>query len=328
MLRIGRGFRCAFAGRHASLLHGTARTLPRATDLAPSCAFAWGSFGSSRALVASSRSFSQIPDQEQVAAVNKPQKTKFYRQKKHKVSAEELAKRGENLTKLKASPKDADEIFATIQSANGSGLSKEVATMLMTTFVKEAKLDKALLVLELANKRKVPLRGPPYEMLITSCYQAKDLEAALKVFELVQSANVSPSSLTYTTGLLSAHKLGKSELLPRTLGSMLKDAKPYTSQAFQAALSAAVKSNQHQLVLDIVECSKTLDVELTSEHYHSVLRSCAAVGNMKVALGMRDTLQQNGLSMTDDGFYWLVHCACRANQWELVQGLLTPGDKE
>ncbi|KAE8897528.1 hypothetical protein PF005_g20820 [Phytophthora fragariae] len=50
----------------------------------------------------------------------------------------------------------------------------------------------------------------------------------------------------------------------------------------------------------------------------------AAVGDMEAALGTRATLQENGFELTDDGVHWLVHCACRTGQRDLVQGLLTP----
>ncbi|EGZ18687.1 hypothetical protein PHYSODRAFT_463821, partial [Phytophthora sojae] len=222
---------------------------------------------------------------------------------------------------LQASGGNADaalEILAAIQAADGSGLSKEVATTLLTTFVDKNRVDKALQVLDLSYKQKMWLRAPPFEALITRSYKSKHYDTALQVFDSVQRANLSPSNLVYTTALLAAHRLRDRERVLKILEQMLKDAKPYSSRAFQVALSAAVKSRLHQFVLELMECSKALDVELTSEHYHFVLRSYAAVGNMEAALGTRDTLQQNGFELTDDGVHWLVHCACRTDQWDLV----------
>ncbi|GMF36025.1 unnamed protein product [Phytophthora fragariaefolia] len=159
---------------------------------------------------------------------------------------------------------------------------------------------------------------------MAKCYKTKNFDAALKVFASVQRANWSAGNFLYTTALLAAHGSGKREQVPEILERMLKAAKPYASRAFQVALSAAIKSRQHGLVLDLMECSKTLDVKLTSEHDHFVLRSYAAVGDVDAALGTRDALQQKGFELTDDGVHWIVHCACRTDHWDLVEGLLTP----
>ncbi|KAG6612387.1 Pentatricopeptide repeat-containing protein [Phytophthora cinnamomi] len=322
MLTLSRSIRCALAtGRHASLLHGSTRLSLLATDLAPSSAVAWGS------LVSSSRCFSQLSGLETDSTVETPAKAKFHRPRKAKASAKEAAKQSELLAKLQANEGNVDtalEVLAAIRAADGSGLSNELATTLLTTFVNQNKVDKALQVLSLSYNQRLWLRAPPFETLITRCYKTKDFDTALQVFDTVQRVKVSPGNLVCTTAMLAAHRAGRSELVPKILEKMLKDAKPYASRAFQVALSAAVKSRQHQLVLQLIECSKTLDVALTSEHYHFVLRSYAAVGDMEAVLGTRDTLQENGFELTDDGIHWLVHCACRTDQWDLVQGLLTP----
>ncbi|KAG7377645.1 hypothetical protein PHYPSEUDO_011181 [Phytophthora pseudosyringae] len=294
MLSIRRSLRGAIApGRHVSQLRGAARMLPHTSGLVSSSEC----FSSSR----SSRSFSQISTQETSETAKKTQKPKFYRSRGAKTSAQEAAKRSENLTRLQANPGDADvalEVFAAIQSANGSGLSKDVGAMLITTFVDKKKLDRALQVLELSSKQKVYLLGPPHENLMTACYKVKEFDTVLK-----------------RTGR-------QSELEPKILEQMLKDAKPHAARAFQVVLSAAVNSKQHELVLTLMEISKAFDVVLTSEHYHFVLKSYTAVGDMQAALGTRDTLQQNGFDLTEDGMHWLVHCASKADQWDLVERLL------
>ncbi|KAG6957240.1 hypothetical protein JG688_00011057 [Phytophthora aleatoria] len=144
---------------------------------------------------------------------------------------------------------------------------------------------------------------PPYENLMTACYKAGKFDTVVKVFALHCDVKHTPSNVMFTTALLSAHKLGKSELVPKILEEMLTvnasgtgDIESHASRAFQVALGAAVKSRQHELMLMLMECSKALDVVLSSEHYHIVLKSNAAVGDMQAALGIRDTLQTNGLT--------------------------------
>ncbi|KAG2514569.1 hypothetical protein JM16_007839 [Phytophthora kernoviae] len=103
---------------------------------------------------------------------------------------------------------------------------------------------------------------------------------------------------------------------------MVKDAKPHEDRAIETALSAALNFKLFQLVLDIVKCVETMDIKLTVEHYHFVLKIYAWAGDMQAALSTRDMMQENGLVLTDDGLYWLVHCACKLDLWELVQELL------
>ncbi|KUF79637.1 Pentatricopeptide repeat-containing protein [Phytophthora nicotianae] len=280
------------AGRYVSQLCGTSGLLPSARDSAvPSCV-AWGSSSSSSPhpghLTIICRSFSQMPSQEPSEAAKKLEKRKFYRPKKPNNSAGEAAKKSDNLTRLQANPGDTDvalEVLASIQSANGSGLSKDVANMLVKTLTTAHKFDRALWVLELSIKRKILLMTPPYAKLMTACYKAGKHDTVLKVFALY-------------------------------------DIEDHASRAFQVALGAAVKSRQHDLVLTLMECSKALDVVLTSEHYLYVLKSYAGVGDMQAALGIRDTLQTNGFELDEDGIHWLVHCASKADQWDLVQELL------
>ncbi|ETK86504.1 hypothetical protein L915_08870 [Phytophthora nicotianae] len=319
------------AGRYVSQLCGTSRLLPSARDSAvPSCV-PWGSSSSSSPhpghLTIICRSFSQMPSQEPSEAAKKLEKRKFYRPKKPNNSAGEAAKKSDNLTRLQANPGDTDvalEVLASIQSANGSGLSKDVANMLVKTLTTAHKFDRALWVLELSIKRKILLMTPPYAKLMTACYRAGKHDTVLKVFALYGERT--PSNYMFTTALLSAHKLGKNELVPKILEQMLTadpvDIEGHASRAFQVALGAAVKSRQHDLVLTLMECSKALDVVLTSEHYLYVLKSYAGVGDMQAALGIRDTLQTNGFELDEDGIHWLVHCASKADQWDLVQELL------
>uniref|UniRef100_H3GNX4 Pentacotripeptide-repeat region of PRORP domain-containing protein n=1 Tax=Phytophthora ramorum TaxID=164328 RepID=H3GNX4_PHYRM len=321
MLR--QSIRCAIAsGRHVSLLHDATRALPCAPYVTPSSALAWNCFA-----VVSSRALSQIPVPEPSEPPQKLQKMRTRRAKNPKASANESARQNAILSRLRAAPGDTDvalEVFAAIQSANGSGLSKDVASTLLTTFVSEKKLNRAVQVLELCGKQKVDLQVPAYANFITCCYKTKDFDAALKGFDLLRGVKLVPSNFVYTTALLAAHKAQQDGLVLKILEQMLNDAKPHTSRAFQLALSAAVKSREHELVLRLMECSESLDVELTSEHYHFVLKSYAAVGDLQAVLGTRDTLQQQGFNLTDDGLHWLVHCACKADHWDLVQDLLAP----
>ncbi|KAG3005937.1 hypothetical protein PC121_g18083 [Phytophthora cactorum] len=337
MLNLRRSLRGVLvAGRHVSQLRGATSILPCATDLAPPSATAWGPFSSSSsypgALTIPSRSFSQVPSQEHSDTPNMRQNTKFYRPKKVKDSVQEATKNSNNLMRLQANPEDAEmalEVFSAIQSSGGLGLSKDVANMLVSAFTNAQKFDRALLVLKLSIKRKILLMTPPYENLMTACYKAGKFDTVVKVFALHCDVKHTPSNVMFTTALLSAHKLGKSELVPKILEEMLTvnasgtgDIESHASRAFQVALGAAVKSRQHELMLTLMECSKALDVVLSSEHYHIVLKSYAAVGDMQAALGIRDTLQTNGFDLTDDGMHWLVHCASKADQWDLVEGLL------
>ncbi|KAE8897527.1 hypothetical protein PF003_g18372 [Phytophthora fragariae] len=206
------------------------------------------------------RSQQQLSGVDVDSARENPSKPKFYSPKKPKASAQEAAKQSEHLAKLQADGGNVDtamEVLTAIRAAGGSELSKDVATTLLTIFVNENRVDKALQVLDLSYSQKIWLRAPPFETLITRCYKAKDFDAALQVFDSVQRANLSPSNVVYTTALLAAHRSRKRDLVSKILEKMLKDAKPYASRGFQVALSAAVKSRRHQLMLELMDCSKT-----------------------------------------------------------------------
>ncbi|KAL3667788.1 hypothetical protein V7S43_007339 [Phytophthora oleae] len=317
MLNLSRSLRrVVAAGRQASQLYS-------APHRVPASAVACGSFSSSsRALVTPYRSFSQVSSAEPSDTTKKRSKPKFYPSRPK--SKEEGAKQRENLTKLQANPGNVDvalEVFANARNANGSGLSKDGATMLLTTFVNDKMVDKALEVLELCTKQKIRLHGPPYEMVMMATYAEKKFDAALNVIDLARIVNLTPSNLMYTAALLSAHKSGKDDLVPIFLEQMMKNAEPNASQVFRGALRAAASSKQQKLVRTLAECSKTLGVALTSEYYHTVLKSYATVGDIQAALGIRDALQQNGFDLTEDGMYWLVHSVCKADQWDLVEEL-------
>lgn len=276
-----------------------------------------------------SRLFSQISSAEPIETPKKLSKPKFYPSK----SNDEGAKQTENVTKLMANPDNVDvalKVFAAVRSANGSGLSKDVATKLVATFVDNKKVDKALEALEFCTKQKIFVDdGRPYELVMTANYGKKQFDAALKVIDLARTVNVTPSNLMYTTALLSAHRSGKNDLVPKLLEQMLKNAGPNASEVFHVALTAAAKSQQQELVALLVECSKTLGVALTSEYYHFVLKSYATAGDFQAVLGVRDALKENGFDLTEDGMYWLVHSACKADQWDLVKELLSsPSAKE
>eukprot|EP00644_Phytophthora_capsici_P009070 jgi/Phyca11/532593/estExt2_fgenesh1_pg.C_PHYCAscaffold_60128 len=167
-----------------------------------------------------------------------------------------------------ANPDNVDvalKVFAAVRSANGSGLSKDVATKLVATFVDNKKVDKALEALEFCTKQKIFVDdGRPYELVMTANYGKKQFDAALKVIDLARTVNVTPSNLMYTTALLSAHRSGKNDLVPKLLEQMLKNAGPNASEVFHVALTAAAKSQQQELVALLVECSKNLGVALTT----------------------------------------------------------------
>ncbi|KAK1942968.1 Pentatricopeptide repeat-containing protein [Phytophthora citrophthora] len=294
------------AGRQASQLHCTPQLTPPRV-------------GSSSGALAPNRFFSQVSTAEPFEAIKRHPKAKLY-------PSTRKSKRDKNLTKLTANPENVDValgIFADTRSVNGSGLSKDVATNLVTIFVDNKKVDEALQVLELCTKKNIfENDGRPFELVMTATYAKKQFDAALKVIDLALTVNVTPSNLMYTTALLSAHRSGKDDLVPKILEQMLENAEPNASQAFQIALSAAAKSQQQELVALLVECSKTLGVALTSEYYHSVLKGYAAAGDFQAVLGVRDALKKDEIDLTEDGMYWLVHSACKADQWDLVKELL------
>jgi pentatricopeptide repeat protein len=319
---LERTLRSALSSARRATLQGTARRPPLVNHLTSCSAVSCGSFSSSARVGVfspSGRAFSQAT--KPLPELHKP---KLRGKKKAKASPKKLTMQKQYLDRLQVNPGDADvalEVLTAINSANGSGLSREVANALVLALAGENKMQRAFQVLELAVKQKLPLKVPPFERVMTNCYKQTDFDAALKVFDLLRS-KLTPSNLMSTTALLAAHRSGKKELVLELLGQMLKCATPHEASALQVALSAAVKSKEHELVLQLVDCSKTLGIQLTSEHYHILLRSYAATGHMQAALGTRDTLQQHGFKLTDDGVYWLVYCAGKADQWDVVQRLL------
>ncbi|RLN63274.1 hypothetical protein BBJ29_006587 [Phytophthora kernoviae] len=234
--------------------------------------------------------FLEISFETPTEASKELKKRRFHKPKKTKTVQEPQDKD----LKLKVKPHNANEaleVLEALQKSDSSGLSQDLAKTLLATLITEKKLDKALELLELCGKQM--LRLPTIS-----------------------------SQLVCNAAMLAAHRAEQGGVVQYIVTQMVKDAKPHKDRAIETALSAALNSKLFQLVLDIVKCVETLDIKLTVEHYHFVLKIYAWAGDMQAALSTRDMMQENGLVLTDDGLYWLVHCACKLDLWELVQELL------
>lgn len=117
------------------------------------------------------------------------------------------------------------EVFASIQSSNGSGLSTDVAKMLVMTLTSAQKLDKAVQVLNLCIKRKVSLATPPIAELLQACYKFGKFDTVFKIFALYGKGKHTPKNFMFTTAMLSAHNIREIDL-PR----FAKGWPPLTSQ--------------------------------------------------------------------------------------------------
>ncbi|RLN49975.1 hypothetical protein BBJ28_00018117 [Nothophytophthora sp. Chile5] len=268
------------------------------------------------------------PDASNVENPTPPKKQKAGKPKPQ-VSAEDLARQREFLAQLEAAPNDATaalEVFTAIQSADGSGLSTDVASSLSSTLTEQKRLEEALRVLNYAHEQGVRPRGVAFKELSASCYQANEFALVLQIHEASNRSGQKPSRFMYTTALLAASKSKQFERVPEILKQLGEDA-ILPLGAYKRALAAAIKSKQHQLVLQIYSFLKEKDVELTGEHYDLILQSYSQLGDLKAALGIQDAMRQRGLPMTHNTLYWMVGCACQADDWELLEELLAPTEQ-
>ncbi|RLN71306.1 hypothetical protein BBJ28_00007315 [Nothophytophthora sp. Chile5] len=271
---------------------------------------------------------SEDPNASNIENPTPPKKQKTGKPKPQ-VSAEDLARQREFLAQLEAAPKDATvalEVFAAIQSADGSGLSTDVASLLSSTLTEQNRQEEALRVLTYAHEQGVRPRGLAFKELSASCYQANEFSLVLQVHEASIRGGQRPSRFMYTTALLAASKSKQFERVPEILEQLGEDA-ILPLDAYKRALSAAIKSKQHQLVLQIYSFLQEKAVELTGEHYDLILQSYSQLGDLKAALGIRDLMRQRGLPMTHNTLYWMVGCACQADDWELLKDLLASTDE-
>ncbi|RLN49972.1 hypothetical protein BBJ28_00018118 [Nothophytophthora sp. Chile5] len=288
------------------------------------------------------RFFSQTTDD---ASAKKPEasdpktptkrtKSKLYKKQKAgkpkpQVSAEDLARQREFLAQLEAAPKDATvalDVFAAIQSADGSGLSTDVVTRLSLTLTTQKRLEEALRVLAYAQERAVHPLGIAFKELSSACYRASQFALVFQVQDAVRRSGQKPNRLMDTAALLAASKSKQLELVPSVLKQMTRDAKDPVA-AYKSVLIAGIKSKQHQLVAEIYRYLQGRHVELTSELYDLILQSYSKEGDLKTVLELRDLMRQQGLSTTENTLNWTVRCVAKADDWELLKELLAPTEQ-
>ncbi|RLN71307.1 hypothetical protein BBJ28_00007316 [Nothophytophthora sp. Chile5] len=283
------------------------------------------------------RFFSQTTDDSTVEkpdTAKKPTKsTPLKKQKagkpKPQVSAEDLARQREFLAQLEAAPKDATvalEVFAAIQSADGSGLSTDVVTRLSLTLTTQRRLEEALRVLTYAQERAVHPLGIAFKELSSTCYKANEFALVFQVQDVVRRSGQKPNRFMDTAALLAASKSKQLELVPSILKQMLRDAKD-PLVAYKSVLIAGIKSKQHELVAEVYRYLQDRHVELTGELYDLILQSYSKEGDLTTVLGIRDLMRQQGLPTTENTLYWMVRCVAKVDDWELLKDLLAPTDQ-
>ncbi|KAE8895045.1 hypothetical protein PF005_g13165 [Phytophthora fragariae] len=137
-----------------------------------------------------------------------------------------------------------------------------------------------------------------------------------------------PPHGTSSSTIARSYKEGEYAQALRVFKAMRNDGYIPETTIYSYALSSALKSDQHELVLEIFDDMAKNHVDFSIISYNIILNSCARAADVQPALRVLRAIRERRLEMTQATYQSLAICAGKTGEWKLALDVMNTMQEE